>query len=126
MSYETRQSRKTGQQMLGFVRSDKPPVSPKPRRNVKVINEAEKLNADPLVSPTSEKMEDKRPKCSCETSTKVIELKIDQLLDRFIQIEETIGKKISASLYIYHFSTVIDFSSEKYSGSTGQRNSWYQ
>ena len=31
-----------------------------------------------------------------------------------------------ASLYIYHFSTVVDFSSEKYSGSTGQKNSWYQ
>ena len=30
------------------------------------------------------------------------------------------------SLYIYHFSTVADFSSEKYSGSTGHRNSWYQ
>ena len=30
------------------------------------------------------------------------------------------------SLYIYHFSTMIDFSSEKYSGSTGHRNSWYQ
>ena len=28
-----------------------------------------------------------------------------------------------ASVYIYHFSTVIDFSSEKYSGSTGHRNS---
>ena len=28
------------------------------------------------------------------------------------------------SLYIYHFSTVIDFSSEKYSGSTGHMNSW--
>ena len=28
-------------------------------------------------------------------------------------------------LYIYHFLTVIDFSSEKYSGSTGHRNSWY-
>ena len=42
------------------------------------------------------------------------------------------GKELSlsswciASLYIYHFSTVIDFSSEKYSGSTGRRNSWYQ
>ena len=34
------------------------------------------------------------------------------------------GKELS--LYIYHFSTVIDFSSEKYSGSTGHRNSWYQ
>ena len=31
-----------------------------------------------------------------------------------------------ASLYIYNFSTVIDFSSEKYNGSTGHRNSWYQ
>ena len=42
------------------------------------------------------------------------------------------GKELSlsswciASLYIYHFSTVVDFSSEKYSGSTGHRNSWYQ
>ena len=42
------------------------------------------------------------------------------------------GKELSlsswciVSLYIYHFSTVIDFSSEKYSGSTGHRNSWYQ
>ena len=40
------------------------------------------------------------------------------------------GKELSlsswciASLYIYHSSTVIDFSSEKYSGSTGHRNSW--
>ena len=31
-----------------------------------------------------------------------------------------------ASLYIYHLSTVIDFSSEKYRGSTGHRNSSYQ
>ena len=31
-----------------------------------------------------------------------------------------------ASLYIYHFSTEIGFSSEEYSGSTGHRNSWYQ
>ena len=30
-----------------------------------------------------------------------------------------------ASLYINHFSTVIDFSSEKHSGSTGHRKSWY-
>ena len=42
------------------------------------------------------------------------------------------GKELSlsswwiTSLYIYHFSTVIDFSSKKYSGSTGPRNSWYQ
>ena len=30
------------------------------------------------------------------------------------------------SLYICHFSTVIDFSSKTYSGSTGHRNSWCQ
>ena len=31
-----------------------------------------------------------------------------------------------SSLHIYHFSTVIDFSSKKYSGSTGHRNPLYQ
>ena len=31
-----------------------------------------------------------------------------------------------SSLYIYHFSTVVDFSSKKYSGSTGHRNPLYQ
>ena len=31
-----------------------------------------------------------------------------------------------ASLYIHNFSTEIDFSSEKYPGSTKHRNSWYQ
>ena len=42
------------------------------------------------------------------------------------------GKELSlsswciASLYLYLFSTVIDFSFEKYSGSTGHMNSWYQ
>ena len=42
------------------------------------------------------------------------------------------GKELSLSiwcialLYIYHFSTVVGFSSEKLSGSTGHRNSWYQ
>ena len=41
------------------------------------------------------------------------------------------GKELSlsswciASLYIYHFSTVIDFSSKKYSGSIGHMNFWY-
>ena len=29
-------------------------------------------------------------------------------------------------IFLKHFSTVIDFSSENYSGSTGHRNSWYQ
>ena len=37
------------------------------------------------------------------------------------------SKKLSLYiLIIYHFSTVVDFSSEKYSGSTGHRNSWSQ
>ena len=36
------------------------------------------------------------------------------------------AQQICSSLLFYHFSTVIDFSSEKYSGSTGHRNSWYQ
>ena len=42
------------------------------------------------------------------------------------------GKELSlsswciASLYVYHFLTMIDFPSEKYSGPTGHRNSWYQ
>ena len=42
------------------------------------------------------------------------------------------GKELSlsswsiASLHIYNFSTVVDFLSEKYSGSIGHRNSWYQ
>ena len=46
--------------------------------------------------------------------------------------EAIAGKELSLSswciafLYIYHFSTVIDFSSEKYTGSTGDRNSWCQ
>ena len=95
MSYETRQSKKTGH-LLGFKRSDKPPISTKARGKVLETNEAEKLDADPSVSPTSDKMEYERPKRSCETSTKVIESRIEQLLDRFIQVEETIGKKISA------------------------------
>ena len=33
---------------------------------------------------------------------------------------------ILSSLYIYHLSIVVDFSSEKCRGSTGHRNSWYQ
>ena len=47
--------------------------------------------------------------------------------------EAIAGKELSlsswciASLYIYHFSTVVDFSSEKYSGSTaGTRSSCVQ
>ena len=33
---------------------------------------------------------------------------------------------IRASFYIYHFSSVIDFSSERYIVSNGHRYSWYQ
>ena len=40
--------------------------------------------------------------------------------------ELSLSSWCTASLYIYHFSTVVDFSSEKCSGSTGHRNSWYQ
>ena len=40
--------------------------------------------------------------------------------------ELSVSSLCNSSLYTYHFSTVIDFSSEKYSGSTGHRNSWYQ
>ena len=41
------------------------------------------------------------------------------------------GKDSSLSVgilyhYVYHFSTAVDFSSEKYSGSTGHKNSCYQ
>ena len=35
---------------------------------------------------------------------------------------ETTTAEHCISLYIYHFSTVIDFSSEKYSGSTGSQS----
>ena len=55
------------------------------------------------------------------------------VIDQELNSSKTIaGKELSlsswciVSLYIYYFSTVVDFSSEKYSGSTGHRNSWYQ
>ena len=40
--------------------------------------------------------------------------------------EFCLSSRCIALLYIYHFSTVIDFSSEGYSGTTGHRNFWYQ
>ena len=66
-----------------------------------------------------------------------LELAAPRLLTEALAIELTsskviAGKELSlsswcmASLCIYHCSTVVDFSSEKYSGSTGHRNSWYQ
>ena len=45
---------------------------------------------------------------------------------RYTCVSRVIGKIKKISLYIYHFSTVVDFSSKKYNGSTGHRNSWYQ
>ena len=48
----------------------------------------------------------------------------DHIIEQLIEYFKDVRIKCS-SLYIYHFSTVIDFSSEKYSGSTGHRNSWY-
>ena len=61
----------------------------------------------------------------------LLKLTIDGILIR-TPIKAIAGKELSlsswciASLYIYHFLTVVDFSSEKYSGSTGHRNSLYQ
>ena len=45
---------------------------------------------------------------------------------QLLRSELSLSSWCIASLYIYNFSTVIDFSSEKYSGSTGHRNSSYQ
>ena len=72
--------------------------------------------------------------------TKVITSQVERVVKKLVNAKATgvhnIPNKILkdfcqtiapfASLYIYHFSTVIDFSSEEYSGSTGHRNSWYQ
>ena len=38
----------------------------------------------------------------------------------------SLSRWCTALLYIYHFSSVIDFSSEKYIGSTGNSYSYYQ
>ena len=40
--------------------------------------------------------------------------------------ESSLSSWCSASLYVYHFSTVVGFSSERYSDSTGHRNSCHQ
>ena len=53
-------------------------------------------------------------------------VRIQELNANFVDRIKFGQLQIFSSLYIYHFSTVIDFSSEKYSGSTGHRNSWYQ
>ena len=42
------------------------------------------------------------------------------------QLITDLSDLIFSSLYVCHFSAMVDFSSEKYSGSTGHRNSWYQ
>ena len=57
-------------------------------------------------------------------STPRLELLSAHIVARlFVSIKKALASLIS--LYIYHFSAVIDFSSEKYSGSTGHTNSWY-
>ena len=69
----------------------------------------------------------------CETQTRNL-LIINPVLKPFsyTTLNAIAGKDLSfsswdvASLYIYYFSTVIDFSSKKYSDATGDRNSWYQ
>ena len=58
--------------------------------------------------------------------------KLSALANELTSSKAIAGKELSlpnwctASLCIYHLSTVIDFSSQKYSGSTGNTNSWYQ
>ena len=67
-----------------------------------------------------------------ETRTRNPSVKPSALAIELTSSKATAGKELSlsswciASLYIYHCSTVVDFLSEKYSGSTRHRNSWYQ
>ena len=55
----------------------------------------------------------------------------DLAIERY-SLKAVPGKELSlsswciASLYVYHFPTVIDFSSKKYSGSIEDKNSLYQ
>ena len=60
--------------------------------------------------------------CYCSKMVTMVTTKISQSYFRCVKL--FIHKILS--LYSYHFSTVVDLSSEKYSGSTGHRNSWYQ
>ena len=43
-----------------------------------------------------------------------------------MRLQMTFYLLVRASFYIYHFSSVIDFLSERYIVSTGHRYSWYQ
>ena len=67
-----------------------------------------------------------------ELATQPLGYKLNALAIELNSSKAIAGKELSlsswyvASLYVYHFATVVDFSSEKYSGSTGHRNSWYQ
>ena len=62
----------------------------------------------------------------------VLDYKPSALAIELYSSKSIAGKELSlsswcvGSLYIYHFSTVIDFLSVKHSGSTGHRKSWYQ
>ena len=60
---------------------------------------------------------------SYSTSALAIELNNSKAITRK---ELSLSSQCIASLYVYHFSTVVDFSSEKYSGSTGHKSCWYQ
>ena len=70
------------------------------------------------------------PMVRLELATRVYKpsaLAIELYSSKAIAGEElSLSSWCTASSYIYHFSTVIDISSEKYSGSTGYKNSWYQ
>ena len=66
-----------------------------------------------------------------DTNLQPLGYKLSALAIEINSSEAIAGKELSlfslciASLFIYHFSTVVDFSSEEYSGSTGHKNSWY-
>ena len=60
----------------------------------------------------------------CDVSSNLVGDKTFKQLDfKILKVCWVVQLPLS-SLYIYHFLTVVDFSSEKYSGSTGHRNSW--
>ena len=60
-------------------------------------------------------------------SNKVSALAIELTSSKAIARKDvSLSSRGIALLYIDHCSTVVDFSSEKYSGSAGHRNSWYQ
>ena len=67
-----------------------------------------------------------RFKASLHSAISSAQLYSTSQMYEFCFAHSSVVKIIHISLYIYHLSTVLDFSSEKYCGSTGHRNSWYQ